>query len=92
MAEIDLACLLVALVHREVDDPAEAERVLLDEIQIFSELDASPPGQTLGRRPRVADEEHRVAVGRAGGLPQGGQPRLVQEARDRPLGGALGQR
>ena len=35
MAEVDLLLLLVVLIHREVDDPAEAESAFLDEIELL---------------------------------------------------------
>ena len=61
VAEFDLVGLLVQLVHREIDDPAEVEARLLDQLQFLAELVA------LGQRSAAAlglagDEEHRVAV------------------------------
>ena len=54
VAEVDLAGLLVPLVHREVDDPAEPVGVLLDQIELLAQLDADPAGQPLGGRALVA--------------------------------------
>src|ERR687891_836466 len=39
VAELDRPAVLVALEHREVGDPAEPERVLLEEVQLVAELD-----------------------------------------------------
>src|SRR5690606_27807854 len=39
--ELDLPRLLVQLVHREVDDPAELEDVLLDQVQLLADVSAS---------------------------------------------------
>jgi hypothetical protein len=35
--EVDLALLLVVLEHWEVDDPAEAERALLDQVELLAD-------------------------------------------------------
>src|SRR5260221_658146 len=40
MAELDLAGLLAALVHREIDDPAEAEGALLNQPQFAADAGA----------------------------------------------------
>src|SRR4029079_9508067 len=66
VAEVDLAGLLVPLEHREVDDPAEVVRVLLQQLEVLAELDARLAGQFVGGRALVAHEEHGVAVDRAG--------------------------
>ena len=40
VAEVDLLLLLVIFEHREIDDPAEAERALLDQVELLG--DAGP--------------------------------------------------
>ena len=37
MGEVDLPLLLVELVHRKVDDPAEAERALFEEVELLGD-------------------------------------------------------
>ena len=85
VAEIDLSGLLVQLVHREVGDPAEPERALLDQAEFFGRaacaprrrisppLRSCPPRRTPRRRLEPARRADRLgAVG-------------FEVARDRPL-------
>ena len=62
MGEVDLLLLLLPLVHREVDDPAEGELVLVDE----AELTTDPLPRRAGKHRELlrppADEEDGVAV------------------------------
>ena len=41
VGEVDLLLLLVPLVHREIDDPAEGEAVLVDEVELAADLAAA---------------------------------------------------
>ena len=85
VGEDDRAGLLVALEHREVHDPAEAEDVLLDDIQVAAELETDVAGH-LGRRARlVAQEEHHVAIDHAGARGERRELLGRHELRDRPL-------
>ena len=91
MAELDPLGVLVQLVHRKVRHPAEPERVALDEPEVLAEPRPRAPGQLLGHRLPVADEEERVALTGAG---RGDEPREsvgVDELGDRPLRAAVGQ-
>src|SRR5438045_4097509 len=65
VAEINIAGLLAALVHRKIDDPAEAEGALFDEPQFTADTATrrGRKGHRLGRP--TADEEHRIAVDEA---------------------------
>src|ERR1041385_1463822 len=73
VAEDDLLGVGVPLVHGKVRDPAEAERVLLDEVQLLAEPDAQLAGQRVRGLGLVADEEDHVARGGARGLAEGGE-------------------
>ena len=62
VGEVDLLLLLVPLVHREVDDPAELEAVLVDQPELLADLGAGGAGE-LDKLLRLAgDEEDRVAA------------------------------
>src|SRR5690606_14021304 len=54
--------LLAPLVHREIDDPAEGELVLVDEIEIAPGLGARRTGKRGELLRPSADEEDRIAV------------------------------
>src|SRR5215471_18818207 len=56
VAELDLAGLLVELVHREVHDPAEAELIPGDEIELLRDLAARRAGEFCRCPSLVADE------------------------------------
>ena len=60
--EVDLLLLLVPLVHREIDDPAEGELVLVDEPEVAADLLARGAGKGGELRRHAADEEDGVAV------------------------------
>ena len=62
MREVDLLLLFVILVHREVDDPAEAERALLDELELFGDARASEACE-LGRIGFFASGKKQPVVG-----------------------------
>ena len=61
VGEVDLLLLLVPLVHREVDDPAELEAVLGDEVELFADLGARRPGELHELIRPAGDEERRIA-------------------------------
>ena len=65
VAEIDLAGFLVQLEHREIGDPAEAERSLLDQPELFPEPRAHQASEFRGRVAFAGSEEHRVADAQA---------------------------
>ena len=62
MREIDLLLFLVPLVHREIDDPAEFEPVLVDQVQFFAELGAGKAGEFPELVGIAGDEEGRIAL------------------------------
>src|SRR5207237_4064050 len=83
VTELDRARLLVALVHREVDDPAEPERVRLHEPEVFPELDAQASRDRVHGGALRAHEQDRVAGRGAGDLDEPRESCLVEELRDR---------
>ena len=62
MAEADGAGRLVALEHRVVDDPAEREGVLVDQVEPLAELEPHGARIARGGFRLVAAQEDRVAV------------------------------
>src|SRR5206468_1386218 len=55
VAKIDLLLVLVIFEHREIDDPAEAESVLLEEVELLGDATArtTPPPSTMrANRPK----------------------------------------
>src|SRR5213593_5017139 len=91
MTELDPLGVFVQLVHREVRHPAEPERVALDEPEVLAESRPHAPGQLLGRRRPIADEEERVALTATGRGDEPCDPVRVDELRDRPLRATVGQ-
>ena len=81
--EFDLAGLLVHFEHREIDDPAQPEHVLFQQVEILAQLGAGLTGELGGLQRLVAGEEHRVAIAEAGALLQVGQLFRRQELGDR---------
>src|SRR5262249_45975047 len=63
--EVDLLLFLVPFVHREVDDPAELEAVLVDESEIGTNLGARRPRELDEILGLAGDEEHGVADAKA---------------------------
>ncbi len=59
--EVDLLLLLVPLEHREIDDPAERELVLVDEAELAAGAVARLTGEGGELVRPTADEEHGVA-------------------------------
>ena len=53
---------VVALEHREVLDPEERERALVDQAELAAEVEAERAEHAGRRRPRVGGEEERLAV------------------------------
>src|SRR5205085_8709638 len=84
VAELDLPGLLVPFVHREIDDPAEAEGALLIEPELLADAVARLAGERaeLGRQP--GDEEHGVAVLQLQFLAQACGALRPETAGDRP--------
>src|SRR5262249_29996683 len=91
VAELDFPGLLVTLVHREIDHPAESKGVLFDESELLAETCPRLAGQTVRGCALVAHEEHRVAIRGARRAAKRRKPCLVQEFRDRSAGGAIGE-
>src|SRR5581483_11839886 len=60
VGEVDLLLLLVPLVHGKVDDPAELEAVLVDELQLASDHGAGLAGELVELRRIAGGEEHRI--------------------------------
>ncbi len=85
VGEVDLLLLLVPLVHREVDDPAQLESVLVDQPQLRADPGARGTGELGGPGGLVGSEEDDVPGLRSG---LGRDPRLDlggDELGDRPL-------
>ena len=61
MGEVDFLVLLVPFVHREVDDPAQLEAVLVDQPEFLAILVRAAPANLEILR-LAGDEEHRVAI------------------------------
>src|SRR3954465_9710215 len=61
MREVDLLVFLVPFEHREIDDPAELEAVLPDEIEVLADLGACGPGEFHEGRRFARDKEHGIA-------------------------------
>ena len=59
--EVDLLLLLVPFVHREIDDPAELEAVLLDQVELLADLGARRAREFHEVLRLAGDEEHGVA-------------------------------
>ncbi len=62
MGEVDLLLLLAPFVHREVDDPAQLEAILLDKVEVLTDFGARRTGKLDEFLRLAGDEEHRVAV------------------------------
>ena len=60
--KVDLAGLLVALVHREVHDEAELKAVGLYKVQLVGDPSAHLSGERVDHVRGIADEEQRVAL------------------------------
>src|SRR5262249_20556913 len=89
--ELDLPGNGIALVHREVDDPAEAKFIRIDETQILAQLRAYGAGELLRHCPLVRDEEERIPVCEPGRGAQSRNLARIEMARDRSLGTAFGK-
>src|SRR6185503_4678156 len=85
VAEVDLPCVGIELVHWEIDDPAEFEHAGFVEVQLAADADARLAGEFRGLILRVADEEDGVAVLEAHRALELRGTRLVEELRDRAL-------
>src|SRR6202047_1717870 len=84
VTEVDLAGLLVALVHREIGNPAELEAVLGGETEFVADLEPRGAGERAERARYAGDEKHRVAVAEAECGAQRFGPLGPKAARDRP--------
>ena len=62
VAEVDLLGVLVVFEHREIDDPAEPERALLDQAELLADAGARRAGE-LGRLAFLAGGEEHAVVG-----------------------------
>ena len=61
MGEVDLLLLLAPFEHGEVDDPAEAEDLFGDQVQLLPDAGARQPGELVEDRRIARDEEGRIA-------------------------------
>src|SRR3984893_1881012 len=84
MAELDLAGLLVALVHRETGNPAEIEAVLGGETGLLADPEPGGAGDRAERARYASDEKHRVAVAEPERGAQRSAPPGPKAARHRP--------
>ena len=62
MREIDASRIFVQLEHRIVDDPAEIEAVLGDQVQVLADLGPRRRGEGCKFARHTGHEEHGVAV------------------------------
>ncbi len=62
VAEVDLLLLVIIFEHREIDDPAEAERALLDQVELLGDAGPGEAGE-LGRLGFLAGGEENAVVG-----------------------------
>src|SRR5262249_44234035 len=62
VAELDLLGVLVELVHREINDPAESELAIDREIQLPADLQARGAGERRDLPRNTAAEKHGIAV------------------------------
>src|SRR5690606_5973328 len=65
VAEVDPLLVLVPLVEREVDDPAEREAVAVDEVQLLARPGTGRAGEGHELLRVAGDEEAGVAIGEA---------------------------
>ena len=86
VAELDLVGVFVEFVHREIDDPAELELLLVDEIELLAEARAHGAGELRGGELLVAGKEHGIAVLQAGSFFQLRQALFVEVLGDWALG------
>ncbi len=83
--ELDLACLFVEFIEREIDDPAEAIHPLFDQVQIAAQLAPQLTGYARGIRLGRAYEEHNVTGSHTTGLSEACEVIIRQEFGDRAL-------
>ena len=83
MAEVDLLVVLVILVHREVDDPAEAEGALLDEAELLGDAGAGEAGEPRRLLFLAGGEEDAVVGPEAHRLGDAVHPLLAMVLGDR---------
>src|SRR5437868_10153860 len=62
MGEVDLLLLLIPFVHREIDDPAEVETILVDQLQLLADLRARETRKFVKLRRVARDEESCVTL------------------------------
>jgi hypothetical protein len=62
VAEIDLLVVLVIFEHREIDDPAEFEALVVDQAQLLGDARAREAGELGGLR-FLAGREEQAVVG-----------------------------
>ncbi len=93
VAELDLAGVRVALEHREVDDPAEAERPWLDQAELVAEPACAPRRRTSRPRAFLSQTKNTASPSL-----ERRPPRAMLAIRagvevlgDRALGAALGE-
>ncbi len=65
MREVDPARFRITLVHREINDPAEAEGVFLNQIKLFRNPRPDEPGKFRHILTRASREEDSVPRGQA---------------------------
>src|SRR6185437_2782876 len=61
VGKVDLLLLLVPLIHRKINDPAEFETVLCDQTKLFADLGARRPCEFHEVLGLAGDEERRIA-------------------------------
>ena len=83
--EVDLLVVLVPLIHREIDDPAELEDTLLNKLQLFANLVAGSAGQLVSGVMVASGEEDTVACAQPESLKEGFQVIGVEVLQHRVL-------
>ena len=71
MREVDLFFFLAPLEHREVDDPAEFELVVRNQVQVLAQFGAGVSGEFVEDRGVTGREEGGVALAHGQGLHKG---------------------
>ena len=85
MREVDLLVVFVILIHWEVDDPAEAENVFLDKVELFTNTQTRRTSQFVSCFLLAGREEDTVAILKACCLEKCLQVLSVKVFQDRVL-------
>ena len=62
MGKVDLLFLFIPFVHRKVDNPAQLEAILGDEVKLLADFGARRAGEFVESLRIAGDKEHGVAL------------------------------